>query len=386
MINTLQALRKEVSTALENLGYSLNENSFTLANNSGDGVRKVHALAKKERLAKQLGFIKANAKLIQSHMIDGRDLTVENISPQIIPVQSDLHKVLFRWWNYVWWSVPHEKAYGRQMRYIVWDKYHESVIGLIGLQSPILSWALRDKYLNIPVLERDYWVNQSMSAQRLGALPPYNTVLCGKLIAMLMASDKVRKDFHEKYLDKTTVIKKRELPANLLFVTTAGAFGKSSIYTRLKFHDDWLAKFIGYSKAYGSFHISTEIYEKLLLVLSEKGVNVRREFGNGPSRKMRLICQGMTALGYKNGGFHGVKRAVYLFPFAKNLIELISGQNKYPVWYHRKVDELTDFWKERWSLPRIGKHKESLLRFDRGKYISGQMKEMGLKIQDELFS
>ena len=311
-------------------------------------------------------------------MIDGRDLTVENISPKLIPVtaSSDL-EVLFRWWNYVWWSVPHEKAYGRQMRYIVWDKHHEAVIGLIGLQSPILSWAPRDQYLNIPASERDYWVNQSMSAQRLGALPPYNIVLGGKLIAMLMTSDKLRKHFRKKYSEKTTVLRERELPANLLFVTTTGAFGKSSIYTRLKFREDWLAKFIGYSNGSGSFHISNEIYEKLLLVLSEKGVNVRREFGNGPSRKMRLIRQGMTALGYKNGGFHGVKRAVYLFPFAKNLDKLITGKNQRPLWHHRREDDLTDFWKERWILPRIEKRRTNLLTFDREKYISRQMKEIG---------
>ena len=372
------SLRQEIDMALQSQGYDLTKNGFTLADNSGDGVRKVHALAKKERLAKQLGFIKANVKLIQSHMIDGRDLTVENISPKLIPVtaSSDL-EVLFRWWNYVWWSVPHEKAYGRQMRYIVWDKHHEAVIGLIGLQSPILSWAPRDQYLNIPASERDYWVNQSMSAQRLGALPPYNIVLGGKLIAMLMTSDKLRKHFRKKYSEKTTVLRERELPANLLFVTTTGAFGKSSIYTRLKFREDWLAKFIGYSNGSGSFHISNEIYEKLLLVLSEKGVNVRREFGNGPSRKMRLIRQGMTALGYKNGGFHGVKRAVYLFPFAKNLDKLITGKNQRPLWHHRREDDLTDFWKERWILPRIEKRRTNLLTFDREKYISRQMKEIG---------
>ena len=371
------SLKQEIDMALQSQGYDLTKSGFTLADNSGDGVRKVHALAKKERLAKQLGFIKANAKLIQSHMIDGRDLTVENISPKLIPVKSDLQEVLFRWWNYVWWSVPHEKAYGRQMRYIVWDKHHEAVIGLIGLQSPILSWAPRDQYLNIPASERDYWVNQSMSAQRLGALPPYNIVLGGKLIAMLMTSDKLRKDFRKKYSEKVTVLQKRELPANLLFVTTTGAFGKSSIYTRLKLREDWLAKFIGYSNGSGSFHISNEIYEKLLLVLTKKGIDVRRGYGNGPSRKMRLIRQGMTALGYKNGGFHGVKRAVYLFPFAKNLDKLITGKNQRPLWHHRRKDDLTDFWKKRWILPRIEKRRKSLLSFDREKYISRQMKEIG---------
>ena len=174
-----------------------------------------------------------------------------------------------------------------------------------------------------------------------------------------------------------TYMWKRQLPANLLFVTTTGAFGKSSIYTRLKFREDWLAKFIGYSNGSGSFHISNEIYEKLLWVLEKKGIDVRRGYGNGHSRKMRLIRQGMTELGYKNGGFHGIQRAVYLFSFAKNLDKLILGKNQRPLWHHRREDDLTDFWKTRWLLPKIEKRRKSLLTFDKEKYISKQMKEIG---------
>lgn len=376
-------LRQQIDDILRSQGYSLSKNEFFLPSDdvavARNSLRQVHSLAKKERIAKQDKFISGNAEFIQSHMIDGKDLSVQNISPELIPVASSSKwEVLFRWWNHVWWSVPYEKAYGRQMRYIVWDKYHKAVIGLIGLQSPILSWMPRDQYLNISASERDYWVNQSMSAQRLGALPPYNIVLGGKLTAMLMASDKIRKDFRRKYLEKITILQKRELPANLLFVTTTGAFGKSSVYTRLKLRDDWLAKFIGYSNGSGTFHIPNQIYGELLKVLSEKGVDVKRGYGNGPSRKMRLMQQGMAALGYKNGIFHGVKRAIYLFPFAKNLEKLITGKNQRPVWHHRQESDLTGFWKERWILPRIDGLSERLRAFEKERFISEQKTEIAL--------
>ena len=359
----------------------MSKNEFFLASDGDarDNLRQAHSLAKKERIAKQDKFISDNAGFVQSHMIDGRDLSVEDISPELIPVASSSKwEVLFRWWNHVWWSVPYEKAYGRQMRYIVWDKHHKAVIGLIGLQSPILSWMPRDQYLNISASERDYWVNQSMSAQRLGALPPYNIVLGGKLTAMLMTSDKIREDFRRKYSEKITILQKRELPANLLFITTTGAFGKSSVYTRLKLGDDWLARFIGYSNGSGTFHIPNQIYGELLKVLSEKGVDVKRGYGNGPSRKMRLMQQGMTVLGYKNGIFHGVKRAIYLFPFAKNLEKLITGKNQRPLWHHRQESNLTDFWKERWILPRIDRLSEKLRAFEKERFISEQKTEIAL--------
>ena len=372
-------LRQQIDDILRSQGYSLSKDEFFLASNALDSLRQAHSLAKKERIAKQDKFISGNAEFIQSHMIDGRDLSVQDISPELIPVASSSKwEVLFRWWNHVWWSVPYEKAYGRQMRYIVWDKYHKAVIGLIGLQSPILSWMPRDQYLNISASERDYWVNQSMSAQRLGALPPYNIVLGGKLTSMLMTSDKIREDFRRKYLEKITILQKRELPANLLFITTTGAFGKSSVYTRLKLRDDWLAKFIGYSNGSGTFHIPNQIYGELLKVLSEKGVDVKRGYGSGPSRKMRLMQQGMAVLGYKNGIFHGVKRAIYLFPFAKNLEKLITGKNRRPIWHHRQESDLTDFWKERWILPRIDKLSEKLRAFEKERFISEQKTEIAL--------
>ena len=63
------------------------------------------------------------------------------------------------------------------MRFILWDTHHDLPFGLINLQSPILKTSVRDKSLGIPNNEIDYWVDKSMSAQRVGALPPYNELI-----------------------------------------------------------------------------------------------------------------------------------------------------------------------------------------------------------------
>lgn len=371
------ALIQKINQTLRIQGYDISKGVFSLTRADRENLRRTHSLAKKERIAGKMAFIRDHTTFIQDHMIDGRDLRIEDISPRLIPVVKTSHwETLFRWWNYVWWSMPYEAAYGRQMRYIVWDQHHQAVIGLLGLHSPILSWAPRDRYLGLPAEDRDYWVNQSMSAQRVGAVPPYNVVLGGKLVAMLMTSDTLRKDFRKKYSKKATVLQNRELPANLLFITTTGAFGKSSLYTRLKFGEEWLASFIGYSNGSGSFHVPDAIYEQLLAELSRSGVNVKRGYGYGPSRKMRLIREGMDALGYQNGVFHGVKRAIYLFQFAKNLDRLIAGKARRPLWHHRQESDLTDFWKNRWILPRIDVRGEHLRLFSKKQFIDEQLKEI----------
>ena len=189
-------------------------------------------------------------------------------------VQHDtVWEILFKWWNLTWWSLPYERSYGRQLRFIVWDKYHKAVIGLIGLQSPILSWSVRDKYLGIVPVRRDYWVNQSLNAQRLGALPPYNTILGGKLVALLMCSKNITDEYHKKYAKTKTLLMNRAIPSRLLFITTTGAYGKSSIYNRLKYQDENVANFIGYSQGAALSTYQTSSSKKLVKFLESKNIS-----------------------------------------------------------------------------------------------------------------
>jgi hypothetical protein len=360
-------LKKELFSAVEKQGYFFSKNRFVLKRNSRLAVRSVHSLAKAERIVNHRDFIMEMLDKSKSSILDGKNLDVEKISPRLISVESKTHWAdFFRWWNLVWWSLPYDPAYGRQMRYIVWDDYHEAPIGLIGLQSPILCWSVRDQHLGINAQKRDYWVNQSLSAQRLGALPPYNSVLGGKLVASLMTTEQVRSDFSEKYKGQKTIIKGRTLPARLLFITTTGAFGKSSVYNRLKYQGYPISKFIGYSYGSGSFHIPNSLYEKMVTYLEQEEGCLERGFGNGPSRKMRLIDKALEKLGISNGVDHGVKRAVYLFPFARNLKNVIQNDVR-PLWHHRNVEELTDYWKTRWALPRAGKN-ETYKNFNYGNF------------------
>jgi hypothetical protein len=372
---TKENLKSRVVAVLKKHGYRFKNNEFVLKDNSREAKRDAHVLAKAERIDQNEKLIIKNIDLIKKHLINGKDLDISKIDPQIIEVKEGTkYETIFRWWNLVWWSLPYEHAYGRQMRLIIWDKYHDAPVGLIGLQSPILRWSVRDRYLGIKAEDRDYWVNQSMSAQRLGALPPYNYVLGGKLVAYLMASSIVRKKFEKKYFGQKTVLKNRKLPSRLLFVTTTGAYGKSSVYNRLKFKDELVSKFIGYTKGSGSFHIPNSLYEDFVKYLEKRNYDVRRGYGSGPSKKLRLITQAMECLGIANGANHGIKRAIYLFPMVKNLHEVIKDNNR-PVWIDRKVDEMIDFWRERWSLPRIKTHKE-YLDFSADRFIQETIQEV----------
>lgn len=369
-------LKNEFIAVFKKQGYAVKRDGLiVLRENDREAKRRAHAIAKRERIIAHLDFIKGKSAEMRKHMIDGKDLNIQKIDPVLIEVEAGSKwEEMFRWWNIIWWSLPYERAYGRQMRFIVWDKYHNAPIGLIGLQSPLLSWGVRDTHLGIPIDDRDYWVNQSLNAQRIGALPPYNAILGGKLVAMLMTSDPVRRSFSRKYKDQKTVLKKRILPANLLFITTTGAYGKSSVYARLKYENEAVAEFLGYTQGSGTFHVPNALYEKLILYLQKKNYDVRRGYGNGPSRKLRLIDHALSELGFQNGAVHGIQRAVYLFPAAKNLKEVIQKDAR-PKWHRRPVEGIVNFWKKRWAIPRAGRD-QSYFEFNSEEFVKKTMADL----------
>ena len=373
---TAETLKSEVENILRRQGYTVQDGSFFLSRVDRDEKRAVHTISRAERITEHIKFIESFFPKAKEFMLNDTQLDVSKIKPKLIEVKTGtIHAELFRWWNLTWWSLPYERSYGRQMRFVVWDEYHNAPIGLIGLQSPILSWNVRDRHLGITPEKRDFWVNQSMNAQRLGALPPYNKFLGGKLVASLLASDVVRQSFHNKYKDYETLLKKRVIPANLLFITTTGAYGKSSVYNRLRFDNDKICEFIGYTNGSGSFHIPNTLYEGFVSYLRDSGAKVGRSFGNGPSVKMKIIDEGMRLLGFRNGSDHGVKRSVYLFPFAKNVKEVIQNGEE-PVWYGRSVDDLTRYWKERWAVKRTENYQLDKLRFSKEEFISNTEQDL----------
>ena len=237
------------------------------------------------------------------------------------------------------------------MRFIIWDSTHNAPFGIISLQSPILRQSVRDKYLSIPNIELDYWVNRSMYAQRIGALPPYNELIGGKLVALALVSNEIKSFYTQKYKDYKTIIKDRRIEPELLFITTTSAFGRSSLYNRLKYNDDLIAKKLGYTEGYGSFQIPDDLYLKLINYLLNIGENAERGYGNGPSRKLKLINLACRKLGLADYSYHGIKREYYSFSLVHNIKQVISRYEQ-PLWKNYDFYDLFAFWKKRWLIKR----------------------------------
>jgi len=352
-----RSLREKIVQALEEQGFKINPH-VRPSENSKIAYRQIQQKAKLEQLSLHKDFLLESREKIREYCKDGSEVIPEDIALELREVQPDsLEEILFRWWNLIWWSIPYQHSYGRQMRFILWDKTHNSPFGLIGLQSSVLKMSVRDNYLGIPRDKLDIWINRSMTAQRIGALPPYNELLGGKMVALAVTSNEIRNSYRKKYQSSVSIIRGRKIEPDLLFIATTSAFGKSSLYNRLKFHGEVVVERLGYTQGSGSFHIPEKLYDEILELLKNRGVDVSRGYGHGPSRKLKLISLGLKYLELPNFEYHGIKREFYLFPLVKNLKEVIRYHQN-PVWIDRPFTSIEQYWKERYALPRAARKPE----------------------------
>ncbi len=360
-------LRNRIIKSLKSQGFSINPH-LRPKKNEKDTLRKVHEQKRLEQLKLHKKFLLDNLKDIKKISVNGKDLDPAKIDLELIEVTPDsFESKLFFWWNLAWWSLPFDKPIGRQMRFILWDNHHNAPFGLIGLQSPPLRSSVRDSFLGLNSNNVDYWINQSMYGQRIGALPPYNELLGGKMVALSLTSNEVRRAYSKKYDNKTSLMKKRKIPSRLLFITTTSAYGKSSVYERIKYHKETVSYFIGFTTGSGTFHLPQELYEEVLLFLQQKGIDTKRGYGTGPSRKLKLVDMAFRHLKIPTFTFHNIKRGYYFFPNVKNLDNVIH-KNKRPLWYNRPFAELSNFWKDRWCIPR-SRRVDSWRDFDSDKFF-----------------
>ena len=264
-------LRNRIITSLESQGFAFNPH-LRPKKSEKDTLRRIHKQKKFEQLKFHKNFLNENFKKMREYSVSGCDIKPEEIKLRLIPVQAESKEAeIFLWWNLVWWSLPYTGAIGRSMRFLLWDDYHDAPFGLLGLQSPPLRSKVRDDYLGISGKSVDYWINQSMYAQRLGALPPYNELIGAKMVALAMISNEVRQYYRNRYT-KYTILENRRIPSRLLFLTTTSAFGKSSVYERLSYGGEAISQFMGFTSGLGTFHVPEETLSRITRISQRQGL------------------------------------------------------------------------------------------------------------------
>ena len=344
-------LRQKVFDELEALGMEYSEGRLIPQSDDKEFQRLIHNPAREIELQKANRWLKKAWPRYKNYLANGDEIHPEEIRPKLVEAITGQQKNIFRLVRYTW-SLPYTKGFGRRLQFLIIDESNQKLIGILGMQSPPLSFPARDNLFDYPTGRKTALINQTMDIYTLGAVPPYARLLGGKLVALVAASNEIRAAYRRKYDGIKTEMEGRYLPADLIALTTTSAYGRSSIYNRLVYQNRLIAQPIGFTEGYGAFHFE-RLYPSFRQFLEEQGINTKGGYGTGPRIKWQVIVRALNRLGFSNELLrHGVLREVFMYPLISNLAEYIIGMDGDPKFLDLPFENLVDFWRERWLLPR----------------------------------
>ncbi|MDD4901768.1 MAG: DUF4338 domain-containing protein [Patescibacteria group bacterium] len=313
-------------------------------------VRLAMSHKRKESIGDNAEWIRNNIEFARNNLADGKDVLRSKIKPIIEVCESPRQHDLFRLYRY-YWSSAHSEYVGRRIKLIIRDGGlpNKPVIGIAALGSPIIHIPDRDNWIGWDKNLRTKNLIYAMDAYVIGALPPYNYLLGGKLVSYVLASNEVRKIYKDKYKNKITLIDKKKA-SDLVCIFTTSLYGKSAQYNRVKYKSKLLYMPIGETRGFGTLHLSSETLDAMLELLFSKGIFVTNKFGDGPSWSMRVIRTVGDMLNFDSDFLlrHSFKRGIYVVRLASNFRNFLNGKDKKPKYYNYSLKNLVSFWKKRW--------------------------------------
>lgn len=350
-------LKKKVREHLQSLGFTKSDaGALQAPGNTKEVIRTLHSAQRAERLAANLNFITLKSSKLLKFFASGKDVIPDKISPVLERVssgtwQGDLFRLAA-----LTWSVPVSNGFGRRLRYLVWDESNGKLIGLIAIGDPVFNLAVRDRLIGWSTEDRSSRLVNVMDAYVLGALPPYNFLLGGKLVACLLRSRELYDDFARVYGNSVGVISQKKKRARLLAITTTSSMGRSSVYNRLKLDGIQYMEPIGYTGGWGHFHIPDSLFIELRDYLRDMDHRYadHHMFGNGPNWRLRTMKAALNALGFRDDMMkHGIQREVFISQLADNATNILqTGRGKPDLTSLLSAKDIAELAMERWVIPR----------------------------------
>jgi len=206
-----------------------------------------------------------------------------------------------------------------------------------------------------------------------GAVAPYNELLCGKLVALLLASKEVRDHYAKRYGCQVSVIASQmagraiSKPTDLRVLTTTSLYGVgSSQYNRLtlrasehpELDQDIRWDSIGRSKTggFGTLHLGADTAHALRQMAQSLHTSrrVNNRFGEGTSPRLRQIREGLDALGIDSNSVlhHATPRLFYACELGADARAALMGMSA-NVAEPPTAAALARAWRRRWLDGRI---------------------------------
>ncbi len=205
-----------------------------------------------------------------------------------------------------------------------------------------------------------------------GAVPPYNTLLGGKLVALAVTSEEARACWKDRYEKQVSIISSQmagkpvRRPADLKVITTTSLYGSSSSqYNRLKLRvadypalkHDIAWQELDRTAGFGTVHLSSATVKGLREVAEQthQARRVNNRFGEGTSPRLRQIREGLDALGITSNDIlhHATPRLFFTCALAPDADKQLFGLKVHRNGHASKLSAIAEAWRDRWLLGRI---------------------------------
>lgn len=358
----IDSLKQIIYENLLKSGFTILDGSRLSLPDDKDLIRKAHEASVNHTLEAKYKFIsRFDETLLEKYIVNGNELDLHNIGPVLIPISNSNQNNLFNWVK-LHWSIPVSSGYGRRLRYIVYDKGNDAVVGIIGLADPVYGLKDRENLIGWTSEVKKHKLKNIMDAFVLGAVPPYSYLLGGKLVASLVMSPRIRKDFRNKYGGRETRISNEVFDGKLAAITTASALGKSSMYDRIRIPGGSKFLHAGWSKGSGEFQFYNGVYEEIFKLARDSSLKLKNpKWGNGVRNRRTVIRTGLRMLGMSPDLlYHSVKRELFIVPTGVDSFRFLRGETKMIRNYDIPEAEIADYAIRRWVIPRSERRNEYL--------------------------
>lgn len=359
VIEERKELRARVVRSLRTQGFHLRSGRLEPPDpTQKDELRQLHCEAVRHRVERARPGLERHEDRLIGHIAAGDEISPGSIRPRLVLVRPGSEdELLFRYAR-LHWSIPVSAGYGRRLRFVVYDESNGKLIGLFGLADPVFNQGSRDHWIGWDPGHKKARLQYVMNLFVLGAVPPYSQLLCGKLIALLATSREVQQAFYRKYHGQRAYISQKDQDGRLALLTTTSALGRSSLYNRLAVEGEPVFQSVGFTRGSGDFHFSNGFYDDLrALALAQCEATAKHaRWGTGFRNKRELLRKTLPLLGLSRElVYHGVQREIFIAPLAHNAAAFLRGEHLQLTPYDRSADELFQWFRERWLLPRAAR-------------------------------
>lgn len=256
------------------------------------------------------------------------------------------------------------------------ERLHDPVAAPVALVAEELRGAINTALLAV---KGDRVGTNMLEITTCGAVAPYNHILGGKLVALLLLSPEVADDYKRRYGERPSIISSQLKNANrtkdstLAWLNTTSLYALgSSQYERLKLPAGVISpdqkeiryRRVGDTVGYGTVQFSEATVRAVEAAWQEQHrfSDVNSIFGEGFSPKFRKMRDGMGMLGFNPTVLmrHDQTRRVFAIPLWEGAAEFLLGESSDLPDFLRQPGEFRDatariarFWRERWLASRL---------------------------------